>query len=211
MRKGIFVLISIFVLCIMVPDRSYGLSVTYDYLFSGLITQEANLFDGTHLASPGDSFSGLLRYTYDPKIEPGGASGNHLEYYATFNDNAIKHTQHAFLTLTPLDYLSIGGLDVISSPIPNLRGNESFVHIFYNEPLPLDDYGVPFHLYPDRIDSIGFSFQLSNGGFDSDVFARADRLFPIGSPVAPVPEPATMLIFGAGLLGLAGIKKRIKN
>lgn len=42
------------------------------------------------------------------------------------------------------------------------------------------------------------------GGIDNEFFGE----FYLGSTAAPVPEPATMMLFGIGILGLAGVSRR---
>lgn len=57
------------------------------------------------------------------------------------------------------------------------------------------DYNVGFNAFGDR----GFTGGNTLGGFIDS------------ASLTPVPEPATMFLFGTGLLGLAGVARRRKN
>jgi hypothetical protein len=72
-----------------------------------------------------------------------------------------------------------------------------------------------FGLYLDGLDAGDpFSYQsaLSPEGMYQIVTFREPRRhippFPRGKPPSPVPEPATMLLVGSGLIGLAGLGRR---
>lgn len=49
-------------------------------------------------------------------------------------------------------------------------------------------------------------------GLDPDCHFKLDKItFTVSDDVAPVPEPATMLLFGTGIAGLAGIVRRKRD
>ena len=60
-------------------------------------------------------------------------------------------------------------------------------------------------------DNLFTSITFSNSGSSADYFGFDD--FSIGSreQVLPTPEPATMLLMGFGLIGLAGLRRRVRE
>jgi hypothetical protein len=65
--------------------------------------------------------------------------------------------------------------------------------------------GSPERFVTTHVVGNSYSFEMFNGAISTY------RLDVSGDDIAPVPEPTTMLLFGTGLIGLAGVARRRKK
>lgn len=123
---------------------------------------------------------------------------NNIGVFSTFNfefgDVAFDTPESAFwITFTAFD---ADGLDffIIPTASPSFVGFD----LFYR--------GT--EVGPDGITPLENYIYL---GTETVASLTGDQDFKVAAPVSPVPEPATMLLFGAGVVGLIGARRRNKK
>jgi len=167
-------------------------SLTYE--ITGTVTSisgSTGLLDG--IISEGDTVTGVFTFFQDT-ILPDQEMGGHL--YINFNDLILLDGVNEFFIGNQDGSLTVGGM-----------GGQT------NSNLPCPPDGWFEHqmtiLNPFDVYSASGSFTLAYQSMHSGVY-QIDTAFS-AKPNAPVPEPATMLLFGTGIAGLAGTRLRRKK
>jgi hypothetical protein len=208
------------------PNLAKCESILNLYQFSGQITSATG---GAGTISAGDNFYGNMYYIYDSNIlvDEGGGYANidwiggyqiHIGNYSVQNRyvGGFPNAKNVYG-----DTDSIRFYDGLDSPfLPNDYGPVDDLSISFIGTGVIDTtvypYNLPKYFYP----TAGELYLGCYGKGDSaaDIHGYIDSITAWNSVYGygddqtnPVPEPSTMILFGAGMLGILVSRKRRKN
>ena len=178
------------------------------------------------------SATGIGGYYHDPNLlidnvfpDEGSAWNGVGNVYWYHNDDPVKDERKFTIDLGGLYYVEDISLSVDNNDdytVEYSRNMEDWSHLItvlktYGEIGNGMDTMSTVDIDPEYVVQIDFDtavesrylrmFHVREGG---DSYYAAGELQAWGSPV-PIPEPATMLLLGSGLIGLAGARRKFKK
>ena len=218
------ILLCSFVLVLLTPIISHSTIISTRYKYSGTVTMldtlyygpEVNLADWPSI-NVGDQVSGYLYYVYDTELPSYDG-----EWYEYPHQHTLRVDNMLFSTFP---YCWASTCLTEDNSILNIYFSAGDYTIYYNNYLTYEysflsfqysssQEDIPITIDPSQIIGGSFGFGFHNNALFPDLSefwecnfsGTIDSLTP-----APVPEPATMLLFGSGLIGLASLRKMYKK
>ncbi len=200
--EGMFIHGSSFTLQAFWSDKDNDLGDNPFYLSCSLLTPEGNrLADPTDLSGVSISIDGsdISAWSYGTPDDLAG-HGVLPTYYHPYSFTFDVGSLNPDGTYSGVDYTADGIYNVQDSADPG-NGSAGFIHDFSIDLSGLDhDYAMVFDLYTYETTLAG------NSGNEKTKIYFAP--FSHNAGASPAPEPSTIILLGAGLIGLGFLRKR---
>ena len=179
-------------LALPLPQLEGGLAISGAFL-----AVDKNGAETTIPLSTGIDFLGVYSLDKNNFFTINDATGD----YASLYGSTGLFTDFQFATVTPTTSVPLWLAGGFSFEMTSIKVVKSGEYGAYD--LDIDGWGIMRG--PGRADTPGiFNFSAQGANF-------ANFSYSASTAAEPVPEPATMLLFGTGLIGLAGVSRKLRK